>query len=142
MRASIVSCFIGLGSAFFLLGFVMYIFALVLLQDASVYLWNEPSPPQKVVKCLEDDFSSIGRAIFSLVQAVSGGRSWGEYAEPWLVINPWSGVAFTLFITFVVFGLLNIITGVFVQSTSAVANIDQELILQEEVRKAKGVMNQ
>merc|ERR1719464_633328 len=38
--------------------------------------------------------------------------------------------------------MLNILTGVFVQSTSAVARVDQDLIIHEEMKRAESNINQ
>uniref|UniRef100_A0A7S4VMT2 EF-hand domain-containing protein n=1 Tax=Alexandrium monilatum TaxID=311494 RepID=A0A7S4VMT2_9DINO len=142
MVASILCCLVSLSWAFTLLISVMYIFAVVLMQGASDYLLGETQVDSDTRLQLGDDFGNLLKTIYSLTQAVSGGRSWGEYAAPFIVISPWYGVAFTLFIVFVIFGVLNILTGVFVESTSAVAHYDKELVIQEEMSRNESVINQ
>jgi len=143
MVASIMCCMVSLSWAFTLLVAVMYIFAVVLLQGASDFLHSElPHVPDDLHEALAEDFGDITRTIFSLTQAVSGGRSWGEYAAPFIQISAWYGVCFTVFVTFVIFGVLNILTGVFVESTSAVASFDKELVIQEEISRNESVVNQ
>mmetsp|Transcript_3368 Transcript_3368/g.7728 ORF Transcript_3368/g.7728 Transcript_3368/m.7728 type:complete len:583 (+) Transcript_3368:189-1937(+) len=142
MAASIFTCLVSLIWAFILLLTVMYIFAVVLMQGAGDYLRQGQSVPDEVRIALEEDFAGIFRTIFSLTQAISGGRSWGEYAEPFVTINPAYGVGFTVFVVFVIFGVLNILTGVFVQNTSAVAHYDRELIIEEEMKRNESTTNQ
>jgi len=144
MVASILCCLISLGWAFALLTSVMFIFAVVLLQGASDHLHSvgvgQVDP--ELLGQLAEDFGDIVRTIFSLTQAISGGRSWGEYAAPYVQISAYYGIFFTMFIVFVIFGVLNILTGVFVESTSAVANFDKELVIQEEMSRNESVVNQ
>eukprot|EP00415_Alexandrium_ostenfeldii_P000520 UN0520 len=124
----------------------MYIFAVVLLQGASDYLhsYNLGEVPEDLALNLQlfDDFGGILKTIYSLTQAVSGGRSWGEYAAPFIKISPWYGIFFTMLVVFVIFGVLNILTGIFVESTSAVASFDKELVIQEEMLRNESVVNQ
>merc|ERR1712137_1311772 len=47
-----------------------------------------------------------------------------------------------VFIVFVIFGMLNILTGVFVQSTGSVARVDHDLVIQEEMKRAQSAVNQ
>jgi len=146
MVASILCCLRSLTWAFLLLTAVMYIFAVVLLQGASDYLhsYNLGEVPEDLALNLQlfDDFGGILKTIYSLTQAVSGGRSWGEYAAPFIKISPWYGIFFTMLVVFVILGVLNILTGIFVESTSAVASFDKELVIQEEMSRNESVVNQ
>jgi len=141
MAASILSCMVSLIWAFVLLLTVMYIFAVALMQGAGEYLRGDDME-EKVRDDLSSDFGNIWRTIYSLTLAVSGGRSWGEYAHPYVEISPWYGFFFMLFIVFVIFGVLNILTGVFVESTHSLANVDKELVIQEEMSHSESVVNQ
>jgi len=143
MAASILSCMVSLTWAFVLLLTVMYIFSVMLLQGANSHLQtSSQGVSAEAMLLLTEDFGSLARAIFSLTQAISGGRSWGEYAAPFVEISPWYGLGFTVFVVFVIFGVLNILTGVFVASTAAVGNIDRDLVIQEEMSRQESVVNQ
>merc|ERR1712032_1227853 len=57
-------------------------------------------------------------------------------------IGSWYGVMFSVFIVFVCFGALNILTGIFVASTGDLYKYDHELVIQEELSQQESVINQ
>jgi len=146
MALSIVSCLASVVWAFVLLFIVGFVFGMILLEGAREYLrppdGDESSIDPEVRLALETWFDGMWMTVFSLAQAVSGGLSWGDLALPFSKISWIYGVEFTLFITFVVFGLLNVLIGVFVQSTSAIAELDRDFVIREEMERKQSVMNQ
>jgi len=147
MTASIMSSMTSLVWAFLLMLIVMYIFAVILLQGAGDFLregrtQDDSNTYDEIRKDLENHFGTIIKTTYSLTQAISGGRSWGEYADIFLEINPWYGVVYGVFIVFMVFGVLNILTGIFVESTRNLANFDQDLVIQEELSQQESTINQ
>merc|ERR1719362_2168523 len=103
MTVSIASSLASLLWAFVLLVLLMYVFGVILLQGAGDFLRSEEQVPDDIFTALSLDFGNIALTIFSLTQAISGGRSWGEYSQPYMDISPWYGVIFTVFVVFVVF---------------------------------------
>jgi len=142
MAASIASSMVSPLWAFVLLVLVMYMFAIILLQGAEDFVRNTEPMPSETLENLREDFGNILVTIFSLTQAISGGRSWGEFVQPYMTISPWYGVVFTVFVVFVVFGVLNILTGLFVASTGDLYKYDKELLIQEELCQQEAVINQ
>merc|ERR1719456_970320 len=70
-----------------------------------------------------------------MIQAISGGNDWGGIAEPLLPISVFYTVIFVLYVLFVTFGVLNVLTGVFLESSGEI--MDRDLVTQAEVaRKA------
>jgi len=144
MALSILSCMGSVGWAFILLFIVIYVMAMVLLEAARDYLRvpeGGEEPDVEVIDCLTTWFDGVWMSLFTLIQAVSGGNSWGDLARPFAKIGWFYGLAFTLFVTFVMFGLLNVLIGVFVQSTSAIADLDRDFVIQEEMNRNQSVMN-
>jgi len=45
----------------------------------------------------------------SLIYSVSGGADWGVLAKPWWTIGPPIGIAYMMFVTLTIFGLLNVL---------------------------------
>jgi len=147
MTASIMASMRSLVWAFLLMLIVMYIFAVILLQGAGDFMRqsltrDENNLHDLIGQELETNFATILKTTYSLTQAISGGRSWGEYADIFLEINPLYGVVFGVFIVFMVFGVLNILTGVFVESTRNLASFDQDLVIQEELSLRESTINQ
>merc|ERR550525_2081062 len=61
--------------------------------------------------------SSLARTILSLWQAISGGADWDSMAHPLITeVHSLMGVAFAAYIAFALLALLNVVTGVFVQT--------------------------
>jgi len=91
---------------------------------------------------LAEHYSGVFMSIYTLIQSVSGGNSWGDVAECFVSISWTYGVAFTAFIIFVMFGLLNVLVGVFVQNTESIAGIDRDFVIQEEMDRKSSLINQ
>jgi len=144
MALSIISCFASLVWAFLLLLLVMYIFSMVLLGGARDYMRDDREASQEsfVRTRIEKDFFGVVQTLYTLLQAVSGGNSWGDVARPFVTIGWVYGVMFTVFVIFVMFGLLNVLIGVFVQSTNHIAEIDREFVIQQEMERKDSMMNQ
>mmetsp|Transcript_125821 Transcript_125821/g.245408 ORF Transcript_125821/g.245408 Transcript_125821/m.245408 type:complete len:648 (+) Transcript_125821:43-1986(+) len=146
MTASIMSSMTSLVWAFLLMLIVMYIFAVILLQGAADFLRDQKTnndPNMHAIRAeMKESFGSIAKTTFSLTQAVSGGRSWGEYADIFMEISVWYGAVFGVFIVFMVFGVLNILTGLFVESTRNLATYDTDLVIQEELSQRESTINQ
>merc|ERR1712241_936556 len=66
--------------------------------------------------------------MFSLLLAISGGQDWQLLVEPLAVIWPGYRVLFCFFVVFIVFGVLNVLTGVFLET--ALEGEDRDLIIQ------------
>jgi hypothetical protein len=117
---------------------------MVLLEGARRYLrdgdWANLDPI--ILNGIIADYDGVFATIYTLVQAVSGGRNWGEVAQPYVDISWVFGVVFVGFIIFVMFGLLNVLVGVFVQNTEAIANIDKDFVIQEEMARKNSAVNQ
>lgn len=121
-------------------GLTFYIFGISLSSGANTYLkpeqlWRDPSN-----EGLRDSFGTLGRSILSLYMAMAGGRSWGEYYH-FLDSIPWMYQAiFLLFLTFTIFAVLNIVTGVFVDSAVRANTDSRQVVIQEELDAKKDML--
>merc|ERR1719456_593943 len=73
--------------------------------------------------------------MVSLFMSISGGRDWHEFFVALDSIDYVSGWAFIIYIFFVVFGVLNVVTGAFVDSMRLVSQRDNELVIEQELKK-------
>ncbi|CAE7946586.1 ANKHD1, partial [Symbiodinium sp. KB8] len=80
-------------------------------------------------------FLSICGVLFS--RTISGGISWGELAPPLMLVNPVVTPILTLYIALATFCVLNIVTGVFVDRSAAMALQDEENMMLEEIQNRK-----
>jgi len=73
----------------------------------------------------------LPRTMFSLIVAVSGGTDWIDIMEPVKRISWGYQVVFTFYVLFVVVGVLNILTAVFMESAADIQ--DRDLTVQREI---------
>mmetsp|Transcript_6035 Transcript_6035/g.10854 ORF Transcript_6035/g.10854 Transcript_6035/m.10854 type:complete len:209 (+) Transcript_6035:3-629(+) len=71
-------------------------------------------------------------SMMSLFMAISGGLDWGLPVEPLRHSYTLTAI-YLIYISFALFALLNLITGVFCQKAIASAESDQELMMQDVV---------
>merc|ERR550537_583520 len=80
-----------------------------------------------VVEELNHFYGSLDRSMLSLFWSISGGLSWNEAMVP--LMNHqllWPANLFVVYIAAMVFAVLNILTGVFVNSATAAATAEKE----------------
>jgi len=131
MIASIGNSVVSLLWAFVLLFMALYAVSLVLMQSLVAYIEN--TGPSRVNTKLFDYYGSMELAMISLFKAVSGGALWADLLAPLEEISALYVVGFLFFITFTVFGMLNVLTAIFVDSTSKMSAFDHELVIQEHL---------
>eukprot|EP00927_Polykrikos_kofoidii_P075103 TRINITY_DN7115_c0_g1_i4.p1 TRINITY_DN7115_c0_g1~~TRINITY_DN7115_c0_g1_i4.p1 ORF type:complete len:681 (+),score=65.01 TRINITY_DN7115_c0_g1_i4:37-2079(+) len=89
---------------------------------------------------LEEVYGNMLQSTLSLYAAMSNGISWESVLRPLLRVHWVYAICFLLFITFSIFGLLNVITSVFVESTVQSTMQRQELVIEEaQARKAVAI---
>merc|ERR1719277_2551075 len=80
--------------------------------------------PSDQLKALEHLYGSFGKALLTLFRAISGGDDWSTLAAPIAKVGPLYEAAWVVYISFMVFGMLNILTGIFVDSAMKAADND------------------
>eukprot|EP00929_Paragymnodinium_shiwhaense_P001502 TRINITY_DN101730_c0_g1_i1.p1 TRINITY_DN101730_c0_g1~~TRINITY_DN101730_c0_g1_i1.p1 ORF type:complete len:651 (+),score=71.76 TRINITY_DN101730_c0_g1_i1:71-2023(+) len=105
--------------------------AILLLGEGTDWTDLADDGPLYVPRLLQD-FGSVPRTMFTLLQCVTGGVSWGE---PATIVAHWGAlfmVAFLIYITFTIFAMLNVITGFFCEDAAAMMAKDKsEAIMQQ-----------
>lgn len=136
MIMGVLSSLKALMWALILLFFIIYITAVCILQFVGEYLADNPqdfpSGPLEFVGL--SPFSSLLTTCFTLFLTISGGISWGELAPPLMLVNPVVTPILTLYIALATFCVLNIVTGVFVDRSAAMALQDEENMMLEEIQ--------
>lgn len=81
-------------------------------------------------------YGSLILSILSLFQSISGGIDWKDLTSPLInQISPLTGFVFSLYIAFAVLALLNVVTGVFVESAMKAAKEDHERNMISQVKR-------
>merc|ERR1719230_1924230 len=79
-------------------------------------------------------FGSLTRAVLSLWQSMSGGLDWDSLAGPLFTRISWmSGMAFSCFIAFALLALMNVVTGVFVQTALLSARDEEDSFMTSQI---------
>jgi len=137
----------------FLLGVVMYMFAVFFTQGVSewVQLYHAQSTSlhaidesgaaaevahnidDEIAASLHQNFGTLGSSFYSLYASISGGVSWSHIATPLLHVHWIFMVFFLSFISVSVFGVLNVLTSVFVESAMQAATHYRDLLIQEKL---------
>mmetsp|Transcript_76725 Transcript_76725/g.193713 ORF Transcript_76725/g.193713 Transcript_76725/m.193713 type:complete len:866 (+) Transcript_76725:65-2662(+) len=85
---------------------------------------------------LQHYFSGLARTVLTLFQCITGGVDWGEVLEPLAgQVSPWTAVVFALYIAFAVLAMLNVVTGVVVESSILNAKADKDFFMINNVRE-------
>ncbi|CAE7707619.1 Scn11a [Symbiodinium pilosum] len=109
-----------------LLAFLMYGVGVCLTQMIADRGLEEPrimvlSPD------LKSYYGSLPEALVSLFQGITGGIDWNDLLEPLEEqISPWLAVVFVLYIAFAVLAMMNVVTGIFVESALQSTRADEE----------------
>jgi len=109
---------------------ILWMFSLLFVQRTTAYFMEmhetaeglDPGTEQN----LRDSFGGVYSAMLSLFMAVSGGDDWSKYfgaLEPTGVSNQ---LMYLLFIAFMQFAVLNIVTGIFVETAMKQMEKDAE----------------
>mmetsp|Transcript_40021 Transcript_40021/g.110202 ORF Transcript_40021/g.110202 Transcript_40021/m.110202 type:complete len:657 (+) Transcript_40021:72-2042(+) len=124
---------------------LVWVMALVLLFSfaISVYLASLVADRGESLEnvAVKKYYRSLMITLFSLFQAVTGGIDWGDLATPLMAeISPLVAIVFTLYMSFAVLCILNVITSIFVQTALNRAEEDNETrhfdLLRSVVRAA------
>jgi len=119
------------------LGTMLYLFGISFTEATVRYLenpedWLNPEN-QQLIKL----FGSLDRSAISLFMSMSGGDDWGPMYRELERLPAFNTVLFLGFIIMAVFAVVNIVTGVFVD-TAMQANLrDKEVVVHEEMEDKK-----
>jgi len=136
MIYSILGCMKSLLWVTLILGMCFYVFGITFTLGTTEYvlrnkLLDEPALPLRL------DFGTLSRSFLSLYMAMAGGRSWGEYYKEMSVLPPQFPALFLVYMTFTIFAVLNIVTGVFVDSAFQANHKSRQLIIHEELEQKR-----
>lgn len=146
MVVSIVQSFLQLLWVFLLLLFVIYFFAIIFLHGITEYVKNnEFLRGTKMFEDMRELYGGLGQTITSLFMGICGGKDWSELMDPLMEISVLYGLLFVFYIFFVIFGVLNVVTSIFVDSASQVSKKDRDIVTQHSIASnqayAKSIRN-
>eukprot|EP00929_Paragymnodinium_shiwhaense_P048467 TRINITY_DN24498_c0_g3_i1.p1 TRINITY_DN24498_c0_g3~~TRINITY_DN24498_c0_g3_i1.p1 ORF type:complete len:819 (+),score=173.22 TRINITY_DN24498_c0_g3_i1:126-2582(+) len=136
--SSIVGSFKSLGWTVCLLLLMIYIVAIFFTQSITenfVELGRtDPESMNEDEASLRLYFGSLGRAVLTLWQAMSGGLDWDTLAGPLLhELGFFTSLLFASYIAFAILALMNVVTGVFVQTALNSAKEEEESFMTDQI---------
>eukprot|EP00913_Durusdinium_trenchii_P011410 g10715.t1 len=132
MVCSIIQSMVSLSWALLLLLIIMYLFAIIFMHAATLYV-QEKDALHETRDALQSWFGSVGKSMYSLLLAVTGGEDWYQIVEPLSHISDFYLVLFAFYVLFVVIGVLNVLTSAFVQRACELSRLDRDLAIQSEL---------
>merc|ERR1712110_150309 len=87
-------------------------------------------------------YGNLVSSCVTLIASISGGLDWIDASWPLLQIDPMYLIVYLSFVMFCVFGLMNILTGIFVANTKEVSRIDRDLVIRAQLNDRKSFANQ
>lgn len=112
----------------------MFVFAMGLTQEVADFRMSSGHTDEEL-KDLIFYYGSIDRSMLALFMSISGGLSWGDAMFP---LRDWHfnslQVIFVLYVASMVFAVLNVLTGVFVNSASSAAAEEKEKTILATLR--------
>jgi len=124
MIAGIISSIRPLMWAMLLLFIIKYVFAVCLLQMIADDLANVDAHVQDA---LLHDYGTISKATYTLYKAITGGTDWGDAAAPLeQVLGGIPAFMLCIYVAFFLFCVLNVLTGIFVESANKLIQQDDD----------------
>mmetsp|Transcript_41370 Transcript_41370/g.119014 ORF Transcript_41370/g.119014 Transcript_41370/m.119014 type:complete len:699 (+) Transcript_41370:42-2138(+) len=139
---SVTSSMKPLLSTIVLLALVVYIMAVYFTQLTLHYRIDNRGSDRDGVEELELYFGSVGAASMSLFQTVTGGLEWRSMMDPLIEhISPLMGAVLALYVLFTSLALMNIVTGVFVETALQRGREEKNVYMINQLRELFGVLD-
>eukprot|EP00812_Abedinium_dasypus_P005616 NODE_1705_length_1078_cov_487.661779.p1 GENE.NODE_1705_length_1078_cov_487.661779~~NODE_1705_length_1078_cov_487.661779.p1 ORF type:complete len:327 (+),score=109.56 NODE_1705_length_1078_cov_487.661779:100-981(+) len=117
---------------------IMYIFGLCFLQAATAYLEELPEADRdeemvQNAEELEKYWGSVTKAMQTLYWTITGGNDWKPLAQPLKAMGYHYYALFIIYVAFLAFAVLNVLTGIFVDAAMSVAAKDRDSVVHQEL---------
>lgn len=129
MLFAILACLGSLVWAFVFLFMVVFMFGILFCQGVVVALEEEKEWGEAHDEAAQW-FPSLAVAMLNLLAAATGGTDWLAVRKPLVLAGDFYGLAFVAYLMFIVCGVMNVLTGVFLSSADEFTDVS--LIVQNE----------
>jgi len=146
MLVSIINCLWPLMWFLLFLFLIIFVFGLIFLQACSEYLLLAQTEGRYLDNSdttfvgLEQYFNTVGQTMFTLFIVITGGEDWYAIQQVIMDSSKVYGFVFVFYIATVHLCVLNIITGIFVETTFSLAQMDRTIVTQNEMEKNMRLM--
>jgi len=138
MVCSITQSLGSLSWALLLLLIIMYLFGVIFMQGVILHLRGEGEAEADggfVREGARTWFSSIFGTMYSLLAGITGGVDWTEVVKPLEEISVAYQILYVFYTVFVVIGVLNVLTGIFVERANELSGLDRDLVIQSQLKR-------
>lgn len=125
--------------ALILLLLVMFVFSVYITQTVAEELSMQSGKSSENIDRVKELYGTFPDTLLTLFKAISG-NGWSELADPLIELSPLMLFVYALFITFVIWALMNVITGVFVDGARKMAELDTDNVIKEQITARKEYM--
>jgi len=116
---------------------MIYTVSVYICQVVAEHLYENNDHPTTHMQKIESLYGSLPGTFLTLFQCITGGIDWRDAVQPLMDdISVWVGPCFCVYIAFAVLAMLNVITGVFVESSLKSAKNDTDVFMISNVREA------
>jgi hypothetical protein len=134
MVAGIMSSGRSLVWALVLLSLIMFMFGVLFMQVIAESLAGDPdSWTSESVEIVSKYYGTLWGTLYTLFMSIVGGINWGIPAEALFVVGWPLVLCFMFYVSFGVFCVLNIVTGVFVENASTMTSKDEDHMILEQL---------
>lgn len=138
---SIMNSILPMLWTFLTLFMLLFLFGVVFQMGVATALSSAiPTADPDVVEETVVQFGTFGSTLLTLFMCITGGRDWIDTHQLLYAAAPSYGALFVVFIGVMLFGMLNVITGIFIEGTLTKARSDRELAVSEERERRIRVM--
>jgi len=117
---------------FFILGLILYTFAVLIVQVVVEHI--QLNPAANTHAAVLELYGGVPMAMNTLFMTISGGIDWRDAMIPLNEIHWVYKWAFSLYIFFMVIGVLNVVIGAFVARTGEIASRDREYLVRAQMK--------
>jgi hypothetical protein len=137
MIFSTINCLKSLLWVAVVLGILFYIFGVAFVSGTTNFLETSAMYQDPENKDLRDFFGELGIAALSLFFVMTGGQDWGDYYTAIARSGAVYAFLFLFYIALTFFALVNIVTGVFVDSAISIGSRSLDIAVAEEIETKK-----
>jgi len=141
MVFSIMRCMKALLWVMLVLALTFYIFGIIFTVGTSAELDSIQAWSSSATLDLRDSFATLDRSFLSLFMAMSGGNDWAYYYTALELLPTPYRILFLIYMSFSIFAVVNIVTGVFVESAMQSDSEDKIITAHEELENKKTYLN-
>lgn len=119
-----------------LIALFTYACAVTVMSNLANNLSSMNSADPDLISDLGSSYGTLSSSFLALVSTLTGAKSWSQLGDPLLKVSLLGAVLLGLYGIFITLGMLNVITGIFVQSVDRATQMDHQRVIAQEFETA------